>query len=804
MKVKVSLNRPFKGLLLVAVLAMLGILPQGTASANGTPYYVKSCPPGLVGSGTIGDPWCTFNQVNNMTFLPGDRLWLARGSTWNQELRLGGSGTSLEPITVDAYQPAGAGTTLPQIIRSGAESDRGIYMTNVSHWTIRNLEIGKAGVGILAYYPISAPVNNPWRGLTFENLYLHDITGIYRYSGSGGAQWVHDSSGIVITAPGVYNDSGPNLTDIRISTINATRNQNSIMIQGGGTKEGTVDTYHTKKTISNVSISNIYLHDDDGLQPNTPLNTKTWMFNSATNNLEGWNSPYNMSVSVANGDLNTTTLSGDTASYIHSPVNLNIDPYAYRYVRITLKNELPDTATPAPNGFIYFRRASDVSDANPSINYFRSMNVERISAEGTATLKDKSRGYVEYVVDMGRNPDWAPRTPAGLPAKPELIYQLRLDFRNAQIMRVDSIKVARRGCDDSVKIVGVVNFQISDAWLGREAACNSETGTAAVFLGADTNGRLVNTMIRDTPAFAGNNDMDGIDFESYNDTLRVQNSYFAGNAGPGINILTRASENINDYSANHSITGNLFANNGYGYTPTMAAIREARSSLTALATGTIARNLHRENGGLFTNPPAGADPTLITVQPDNLAVGTNVYAANEFTGAQNGGWKYSYRLGLTGAMTQLTFSSPTNDVPINEINNRWGTTTTGIISRFTQRPASSANAQVIRSWTVPANIGGNGFASIRSRAILSHATNPALQSSAGSVQLEVIVTQANGTSVSIWPAVTLNASNWTEGLEQQSEIELHSGDTIHFIVTNTSSTPANVPTISWVPAIGIR
>ncbi len=136
-------------------------LSAALSSAPAATYYVNfttgSDAPGNPGT-SVNAPWKTLQRVNQgpaglvagkpSAYLPGDRILLARGSTWpSSYLAPRGSGSAGNPITVDAYGP---GTTPPliqvagaQIAHEGRLLDRsaGVWLFNQQHWEIRNLEI---------------------------------------------------------------------------------------------------------------------------------------------------------------------------------------------------------------------------------------------------------------------------------------------------------------------------------------------------------------------------------------------------------------------------------------------------------------------------------------------------------------------------------------------------------------------------------------------------------------------------------------------------------------------------------------
>ncbi len=212
------------------------------------------------GAGTSSSaPWCTFTPVNNIsngTGIPaGTHILLARGATWNQELKLVGNGTSGSWNVLDAY---GTGAN-PQILRNNNEADRGIRLINPSYWQLSNLEVGNAGTGILVYFDTKFH-----QGLLFSNLYLHGNAGIDRENTTSSlADHIYFSAGLEFT--GHFASMGSTeyaVKDITISNVEGTDNNNSIDFGWEGGSAPT--TWPAPQTTQNIHINNVYLHDDDG------------------------------------------------------------------------------------------------------------------------------------------------------------------------------------------------------------------------------------------------------------------------------------------------------------------------------------------------------------------------------------------------------------------------------------------------------------------------------------------------------------------------------------------------------------
>ncbi|MFD0716085.1 OmpL47-type beta-barrel domain-containing protein [Paenibacillus sp. GCM10027626] len=245
---------------------------SSTTFAANTTYYVNNLPDSNcnnAGAGTsTTEPWCDFIPVNNHgAFGPGDKILLARGATWNQQMTITGEGTSTNLIELGAY---GIGNR-PIVKRNGVESDRVIKLTNPSYWLIQDLEISHAGSGIYVYYTTIGH-----NGLYFNNIFVHDITGIHQSSHggmydsgpSGPADRIWNSGGIQIT--GTVTLTSPSqyvLRTLRLDNIEGTHNLNSISLdfdnggQWGVTLSGGATA--SANILQDVIINHAYLHDDN-------------------------------------------------------------------------------------------------------------------------------------------------------------------------------------------------------------------------------------------------------------------------------------------------------------------------------------------------------------------------------------------------------------------------------------------------------------------------------------------------------------------------------------------------------------
>lgn len=239
---------------LLVILALVGW--NTVANAAGTTYYINnSAGSGCsnASSGTSASaPWCDFTPVNNRTFGPGDKILLARGTTYNQQMTINGSGSATAWAEIGAY---GEGAR-PQIIRNGVAADRGIRMNNPSYWKVSDLEIGYAGAGILVWF--DTKLNE---GLRFSNLYVHHNYGYYKDTAN--TDKLFFSAGIAFT--GSFASMEPNEYAVRnvvLDTIEGTRNQDSISFDWQNGDSAGIGGVH--QVVRDVTLTNLYLHDDDG------------------------------------------------------------------------------------------------------------------------------------------------------------------------------------------------------------------------------------------------------------------------------------------------------------------------------------------------------------------------------------------------------------------------------------------------------------------------------------------------------------------------------------------------------------
>jgi hypothetical protein len=254
----------------LAALALTGI--GQPAWANDTTFYVNNLAGSNcsdAGQATQAQPWCTFGPINaHGSFAPGDRILLAKGATWNQQMNLSGTGTAANGISVSAY---GQGAN-PKIIRNGSVDDRGIKLVDGDYWSFSHLEVANAASGILAFYDTTGH-----NGLSFTDIYVHDINGVIYYEDNGAgdkvpsavADNVRNSSGIQITGKHTtFSASDYFIRGVRMDQISGDHNLNTVGIDMLGVGEQITSNVGGSggagaNMVQNVVIDHLVSHDDD-------------------------------------------------------------------------------------------------------------------------------------------------------------------------------------------------------------------------------------------------------------------------------------------------------------------------------------------------------------------------------------------------------------------------------------------------------------------------------------------------------------------------------------------------------------
>lgn len=208
------------------------------------------------GTTSPSTPWCDFTNLQGQTIAAGSQILLKSGDTWNQELgKLYGSGTAASPITISSY---GTGAN-PRISRNSAAADRAIWIENGDYWNLSNLEVSNAGAGIVFYY-----TTNGHQGLSLNNIYIHNMTGIVSGSpAQSDLPGVYHSPGIFITGQVPVTPSTYAVSGVTMNQITGYQNRDDIDIAGfnpPGGGLGFLNTALGSHSVGNVTLTNSLLH----------------------------------------------------------------------------------------------------------------------------------------------------------------------------------------------------------------------------------------------------------------------------------------------------------------------------------------------------------------------------------------------------------------------------------------------------------------------------------------------------------------------------------------------------------------
>lgn len=112
-------------------------------------------------------PWKTLAKASSASLVPGDRILLKCGDTWNEELQPKGNGTAANPIRIGSY---GSGNK-PVINRGDVAQQNGIHLIDQEGYKIVGIEFSHCETGIWAEYHAGQPARDY---LWIEDCYFHD------------------------------------------------------------------------------------------------------------------------------------------------------------------------------------------------------------------------------------------------------------------------------------------------------------------------------------------------------------------------------------------------------------------------------------------------------------------------------------------------------------------------------------------------------------------------------------------------------------------------------------------------------
>jgi hypothetical protein len=345
-------------------------------------------------------------------------------------------------------------------------------------------------------------------------------------------------------------------------------------------------------------------------------------------------------------------------------------------------------------------------------------------------------------------------------------------------------EAAGLGCSDSLRLIGMTNVTVMNSILFDEAGCHTSTGTAAVILGRVSQLRFANNIIFGVPS-TGSPDETGIDFEWSEDHVDLVSNLFAGNAGPGVEIL-----NIHngDHSSDLDFDGNTFTQNASSNKPGAASVWEdSKGRGFGTPEGKVRNNLYFEPyGRFFSGKNVGS-----MADTNNLPTLAANYAAEQFSAWQGRNqWRYMYE----------TSDSTWKDLPnysASDSNGAWETSAAQYVSAFNMAPGTCTGScevnGVARVWVAPRS----GTISIRGEVVKADGQ--------GGIGLLASVSLVSGRDATqIWPSQAgrqlIAATDQVGYATAVDNVQVSAGDMIRFEVRGNAD--SSTESLSWTPSIG--
>ncbi len=125
----------------------------------------------------------SLSKIKELALQPGDKILLKSGSVFTEQLFFSAKGDSLHPLEIGKY----GGEILPHIKGNGKTA--AVHILNSEYLIIRDLEISNKGdTPVAGLNGVLVELNNYGvaKGITIENLFVHDVTGSLMKEKGGG------------------------------------------------------------------------------------------------------------------------------------------------------------------------------------------------------------------------------------------------------------------------------------------------------------------------------------------------------------------------------------------------------------------------------------------------------------------------------------------------------------------------------------------------------------------------------------------------------------------------------------------
>lgn len=306
------------------------------------------------------------------------------------------------------------------------------------------------------------------------------------------------------------------------------------------------------------------------------------------------------------------------------------------------------------------------------------------------------------------------------------------------------------GCPDSLAISSASDVMVRNSVLDGSAACRTDYGTAALYLGSVRDVVVANNVFVNTPN-TQNPDMVAIDHEARTHNVLIAGNYFADNYGGGIEYL--AIHGANDYSTGNAIRANTFLRNGYhSYIPYPGGGSISQVGGGPAPEAVVSDNLAYEPTGFLTAHIGGTTEAI--VNENNLQLEEEWISHSSIDlASDDSAWSHERRVG--GSWRDLAKGEGARS---------------GSATRFDLTPGQAAD--IALAWTAPRD----GVVAVRGYPVATSGSTP--------VRVEVDgETVAEATVDELGSVLTAD------------DIAVGAGQVVRFVV------PAGGPRVSWTPAI---
>ena len=205
----------------------------------GSEYYVDCSVAEKSGEGrSPATAWHTLDEVNAHQFLPGDVIYLKRGTECHGFLWPKGSGSASAVIRLSAY---GQGAR-PRVL-AGKGDEEAFKLFDQEYWDVDSIEFSGGtvfGVFVSGHAGILHHIH-------IRNLLVHDVHG---------GEMKHKESGLVVISPGKVQQ---HFDDVLVEGVTAYRTEQwaGILVGGGNFGEVAEENWNTHVIVRNSSVHDV-------------------------------------------------------------------------------------------------------------------------------------------------------------------------------------------------------------------------------------------------------------------------------------------------------------------------------------------------------------------------------------------------------------------------------------------------------------------------------------------------------------------------------------------------------------------